>query len=138
MRDILFKAKRVDNGEWVEGFYLHDGVSGKSFIHQKDCELNESDKVGEEGCLRIFAFEIDSDTLCQYTGLTDKNGKKIWENDIIHIGDKSIPYIVEWHDTGFMGKAVNAMDRIGLKYWSFKIEVMSNIFDNPELLEVEQ
>lgn len=118
MREILFKAKRVDNGEWVEGYLYRISEEQKPFIM----------------CINRHAesYEVDPSTICQYTGLTDKNGKKIWENNIIHIGDKAIPYIVEWHDTGFMGKAVNAMDRIGLKYWSPKIEVMGNIFDSPQ------
>lgn len=119
MREILFKAKDI-KGCWHEGLLCHE--ENAWFI---------SNKAGAPR-----AFEVMKNTISQYTGLTDKNGNKIWENNIIHIGDKAIPYIVEWHDTGFMGKAVKAMDRIGLKYWSSKIEIIGNIFDNPELLEM--
>lgn len=123
MKDrYLFKAKRVEGGNWVYGALIH---------HPYGTCIGSVDNDG------LHELYINADTICQCTGLTDKNGKKIWENDIIHIGDKSIPYIVEWHDTGFMGKSVNAMDRIGLKYWSAQIEVIGNKFDNPELLEVE-
>lgn len=126
MKDrYLFKAKRVDNGEFVEGYLMDE-----NYINIPFNDESVGGRFDEP-------LEIDPSTICQCTGLTDKNGKKIWESDIIHIGDKSIPYIVEWHDTGFMGNSVNAMDRIGLKYWSAQIEVIGNIFDNPKLLEVE-
>ena len=74
-REILFKAKRIDNGEWVEGWYTYitnplteDGKPIKHLI----CNGTN-----------IFNDLIDPDTLCQYTGITDKNGRKIWENDIV-------------------------------------------------------
>ena len=68
MREILFKAKRVDNGEWVEGYYMN--------------RVNH--EIIQEGTWIIW--EVDKNTICQYTGLTDKNGNKIWENDIAKHG----------------------------------------------------
>lgn len=150
-REILFKAKRTDNGEWVEGCLLIDYVTGQYFIHANGNSVNESDKVGEEGCLRFFAFEVEKTTLCQYTGLTDKNGKKIWENDIV----KGVAY-----STDFIGRII-WIDKIagfGVRYFNehreptawenssilkhmmsgrtneFAAEAIGNIFDNPELL----
>lgn len=79
----LFRAKRIDNGEWIVGNRIDDGVTGQVFIHAAGNTVNESDKVGEDGCLRFVAFEVDPSTICQCTGLKDMNGKLIWENDIV-------------------------------------------------------
>lgn len=67
MREILFKAKRKDNGKWVKGDAIHKPI-GMSIRYEKN---GMSVRV-----------PVDPDTLCQYTGLTDKNGQKIWEYDI--------------------------------------------------------
>lgn len=63
MRDILFSAKRIDNGCWVSGYHIKDGVTGKHFIVAEGSLLHESDKVGEEGLLNFVAFEVDEDTI---------------------------------------------------------------------------
>lgn len=129
-REILFKAKRIDNGEWVEGQYAYitnplteDGKPIKHLI----CNGTS-----------IFNDLIDSVTLCQYTGLTDKNDKKIWENDIVELPDEEGYFTCKWEE----GAARFVMNGDGLtvdfdNYWSYQTEVAGNIFDNPELLEVE-
>lgn len=144
-REILFKAKRKDNGKWVEGCLIIDYVSGQYFIHQNGNSVNESQKIGEEGCLRFLVFEIDPDTLSQYTGLTDKNGNKIWENDICDRKEKYPEIVVfnkgDWQlDYSYVfGKEIHT-DACNLGFYVCErkcVEVIGNIFNNPELLEVE-
>lgn len=150
-REIIFKAKRKDNGEWVEGCLIIDYVSGQYFIHQNGNSVNESPKIGEEGCLRFLAFEIDPDTICQYTGITDKNDQKIWENDIVTITLECDDYLIP-SETGIVEysygqhelkvKAPDGQEAYSnlinkLSESPFEIEKLGNFFDNPELLEVD-
>lgn len=128
-REILFKAKRIDNGEWVEGYYQ------KRF----DLDGSEQHLIFWSKSYTVWEYaEIDPDTLCQYTGLTDKNGKEIWENDIVELPDEEGYFTCEWEKDA----ARFVMNGDGLtvdfdNYWSYQTEVAGNIFDNPELLEVE-
>lgn len=134
MREILFKAKRIDNGEWVEGYYLRDQYhrGGKDIIFYR----KDSDRF------TVYTDIIDPETLCQFTGLYDKNGNKIWENDILmaHL-DESYPEdatyeIVEWNVAGWAGHETGSTDRQYLDKFDLEhFEVVGNIFDQPELLQ---
>ncbi len=140
----LFKAKRTDNGEWVIGNRIDDGVTGQVFIHAVGNSVNESDKVGEEGCLQFVAFEVAPATICQCTGLKDKNGKLIWENDIVmtvYDGNEHI-YQVVWDESELDFKATNGKENYESNFEYLpccdEIEILGNCFDNPELLEVHE
>lgn len=136
MREILFKAKRICDGEWVEGYYLRDQyhIGGKDIIFYR----KDSDRF------TVYTDRIDIETLCQFTGLCDKNGNKILENDILmaHL-DESYPedvtYItVKWNFAGWVTHEANSIDRQYLdKFDTEHFEVVGNIFDNKELLQEE-
>ena len=135
MREILFKAKRKDNGKWVEGDAIHEPI-GMSIRHEKN---GMSVRV-----------PVDPDTICQFTGLTDKNGKRIWENDIVTITLECDDYLIP-SETGIVEysygqyelkvKAPDGQEAYSnlinkLSEAPFEIEKLGNIFDNPDLLEV--
>lgn len=143
-REILFKAKRMDNGEWLEGFVFE--TNDNSYIAyngQFDDDLFLSPS-------NIF-IRVDKNTICQYTGLTDKNGKKIWENDVVkkhfytdydaYANSEEYVGKVEYLDFAWCitfeenkHKCVYpifmAVEFKDAEYY----EVIGNIFDNPELL----
>lgn len=147
MREILFKAKRIDNGEWVEGQYVY-------FFNPKT-ENGEPIKHFISNGTTIFTDEIDPSTLCQYTGLKDKNGKRIWENDILkgfiypflYDGEFNYFATVEWSEEYkyfFLYTVKNPNSTVrGISEGNGELlenfnsdnwEVIGNIFDNPELL----
>ena len=128
----LFKAKRLDNGEWVQGA-LFNGES--------HCIIGQEIKFSpytEHEC-KIVGYEVDKDTICQCTGLKDKNGKLIWENEIIKC--KFGIAVAVWDKSEWRIKLVkDNIWRKDLHYWvvedNQRTEVVGNKFDNPELLEV--
>lgn len=137
MREILFKAKRIDNGEWIEGHYAE--CRSEAFIGI------DTSSMFEIFCPPVIRwFKVSSETLCQFTGLCDKNGKKIWENDILmaHL-DESYPEdvtyeTIEWGVAGWVTHETNSVDRQSLDEFDLEhYEVVGNIFDNKELLQEE-
>lgn len=136
MREILFKAKRKDNGEWVEGYYLNVAKINH-FICTGKIKLNGAVK----GILAPEMYEIDPDTLCQYTGLTDKNGEKIRENDIVDTFEESskefLRNVVKFKDGCFKVFKKHYLSMHMDSYERTDLKVVGNIFDNADLLEVE-
>lgn len=149
-REILFRAKHIhamDSNEHLNGTWVHGYLSDKNYINDKSLE-------GE--------FLIDEDTICQYTGLTDKNGKKIWENDILMchgnpddlvkavfgefrvidiITEQAVDTAIGWYCEVVPTDAISRCEpfcySMPLNHQYVKrceMKVIGNIYDNPELL----
>ena len=140
----LYKAKTTPkekgefNNVWVTGNLIVS--NGKYYIHPVGNVANVKNETGRI----IVMHEVIPDTICQCTGLKDKNGKLIWENDIMvaHL-DEDYPedetYIrILWYESGFCSKEKGSEDISPIdKFDQEHFEVCGNIFDNPELLESE-
>lgn len=145
MRDILFKGKRLDNGEWVEGnlIFPENFKRSEAFIIPiKFGNIYVQLKEGDLGFR--YWYKVQKETLCQFTGLTDKNGKKIWENDIVFVTDENdcsgqistgigdVIFIEGmWYIDGRPQEVLYDINKV------FQIEVIGNALDNQELLQEE-
>ena len=125
-----FRAKRIDNGEWVYGAVLFHDSDAATIFNQHPAD----------GSLQ--GFEVNIKTICQCTGLKDKNGKLIFENDIMeaHLDDEFPEDIsrfkIEWLDNGWVVNQPGCVDREYISDFETETyEVCGNTFDNPELLE---
>lgn len=137
MDRYLYKAKRLDNGEWVQGVPFK--VEGKWVLLINDNENLLRVHYIEENMwtAEIYAIEVDASTICQCTGLKDKKGKLIWENDIVKINNSKGNVLITFRDFEIICTIPNE------KYYKHRLEydteyeVVGNVFDNPELLESE-
>lgn len=145
MREILFRGKRKDNGEWTYGYYCP-----KPYSHFP-CEATifPSETIDRDW----HGERVDPDTVGQFTGLADKNGRKIFEGDIVRLTDETNEF--EWravitfgnpngeYNWGWQLKAIGEFDVnkdillwVDMEDSGAYCEVIGNIYDNPELLEV--
>ena len=125
-REILFKGKRVDNGEWVEGFYVNvpehykPEMSGKSYI----VSINNG-----------ISFAVIPETVCEFTGRTDKNGTKIFGGDVV-ISENGTIGIVEWDN-----EECSFLVNIGDDYQMLtdcEYQIIGNLYDNFEPLQEDK
>lgn len=129
---FLSRGKRTDNGEWVIGGLVRYGFTGREKYYIVPSYASD-----------LYALEIDPSTICRCTGLQDKNGNLIWENDIVKDKNGNL-YKAFWQDNYYQFSWIciksNSLP-VGAKWdfysiKSFEIEVIGNVFGNPELLEV--
>lgn len=133
MHEILFRGKRAENDEWVKGFYVcvpdtHYIMTGKF-----DSLTN--------GIINSEAYKVGFSTVGQFTGLCDKNGTKIFEGDIVRYGDTIHRVVFEQRNgTAYFGLVYAAYETLPFGHYQDlkQIEVIGNIYDNPELLEVSK
>lgn len=134
MREILFRGKRIDNGEWVCGSFCMDALELKNGL------------CGVDGFIRVYDFangkmqmyEVDRETVGQYTGLTDKHGKRIFEGDIVRavdMEDCKLVGMVDWRFASWIVSGANWADTMNMAIYLHRLEIIGNIHDNPELLK---
>ena len=128
MREILFRGKTTMTGKWVEGTGILNDGRNTWIVKNKP---NTAVKFGEE------YFIVDPETIGQYTGLTDKNGRKIFEGDVVRVTHKGSSYVarIEWDKGGFW--VSNPDVQIPDMLANIKTNYIE-VIDNPELLEVSE
>ncbi len=132
MREILFRGKRTDNGEWVYGVPIKDSHGETVMVESVyECE--------EYNCRGANCLYVNENTVEQYTGLTDKNGKTIFEGDIVK-GNWGTLFTIFYDEARLQ---LRTRSQLGIErdidyYQGYNgIEVIGNIYDNPELLSGE-
>ena len=136
MRKILFRGKRKNNGEWVEGFYIHVPCGRCSKDEHLIQTIKENGKIGQ-------LYTVIPETVGQYTGLTDKKNIRIFEGDIIAFSDRITKVFYNENCGSWDCKYIKNIDGTPTKHeerspskWKHNSEVIGNIHDNPELLSL--
>ena len=138
MREILFRGKRKDNEDWVEGFYFCMVHDDGSHVHHFIMPLGVDLSLGTP--IEKIQVEVNPETVCQYTEWGNENDRKIFEGDIIKVDDSWIGIVVwDFNDTSFNVEPVyddmEEVERLGVVINGNDVEVIGNIFDNPELID---
>ncbi|MGN0686816.1 MAG: YopX family protein [Oscillospiraceae bacterium] len=126
MREILFRGKRTANGKWVEGYVFKQRNPANT----------------EESYIRVHEtdFNVIPETVCQFTGLFDKNGRKIFEGDIVRYSTNKVG-IINYGTACFSVQDIKSRNNpaLDIVFAEFSnVEVIGNIYNNPELLEVKK
>ena len=142
MREILFRGKCVNNGEWVQGFYVckkrpyfkDRGVNVEHLIYD-NIEIEDNDYKQFVDTMPI-SYVVDPKTVSQYTGLTDKYGKKIFEGDIVWDNYDEERGVVQWdNDTARFIITCSTFTVDFDNVYGEELEIVGNVFDTPEFLE---
>ena len=137
MREIIFRGKRLDNGEWAEGYlYEHEpelvGIVSENDVPEPSKWFIARTGFADWNMPRPVEFiEIDPSTVGQYTGLKDMNDKRIFEGDILSLRTGR-PHVVRFEDGSFILED----SAIPISF-AIKFEIIGNIYDNPKFLKKE-
>lgn len=127
LRTIKFRGKSADNGKWITGYYYHE--CGNTYIVEDRQSLSETS--------RNVPYVVIPETVGQFTGLLDKNGKEIYEGDILNNGQRN--YFVCWNSErgAWWLKNKDLIYTTPLGFLSIELFVVGNIYDNPDLIKEE-
>lgn len=140
IENIKFKAKRLDNSEWVEGYYVKKTT-------RKQTPKGDVVEDGEEHLIfgmskedvQPLCYEVDPSTICQFTGLTDCKGKEIWEHDLLQSQETKAIYEVVWNQGNTSFSLVNTecpvlySNTLGGMLRNRRLKVVGNKFDKKEV-----
>ena len=132
MHEILFRGKRTDNGEWVEGILFNAKEDIFIIPHGNEYSYDPIEGLAFD----VYGCKVDPETVGQYTGLTDKNGVKIFEGDILTIENEGVYAAIKYNESNaaFYVEDEDHEDYLG-EAWETDVVIIGNIHDNPELLQ---